>query len=305
MQRRFFVGAVFQGLAGARSAKPQKPKAGDIPRRKFGRTGAELTIVGLAAGRFSLVSREEALALVRRAYELGLNYFDNARSYWNGRSEEVYGEVLAPVRKEVFITTKSVQRRRNAAEAELEQSLRALRTDYVDLWQIHGISELSEVEEIFSPGGAIEAFEAARKAGKCRFVGVTAHHDPHVLAEALRRYDRFDAIMMPLHAADPAWQSFEKTVLPLAAEKGLGIQAMKPFANARLLSVLSARECLSYVLSLPAHAAVGATTVGQIEDDVRFAQQFRPLGAEESEQLRRRAADVAGPALEDWKRRTA
>lgn len=301
-----FVGAVFEGLLGSRAARAPKAKAGDLPKRKFGKTGVELTVIGQAGGRFPLISREEARNLVRRAYELGINFFDNARSYWDGASEEVYGEVLAPFRKEIFLTTKTTQRRRKAAEAELEQSLRALRTDYVDLWQVHAVSEMTELEEIFSPGGAIEAFEAAKKAGKCRFIGITAHHDPQVLLEALRRYDGFDAVLMPLHAADPSWQSFEKLVLPAAVEKGLAIQGMKNFANARLMSVLSVRECLSYVLSLPVSATViGATTLGQLEDDVRIAQQFRPLSVEELDQLRQRASAVAGPALEDWKRRPA
>lgn len=302
MRRRIFVGAIVESLAGIRSARSQRLKAGEIPKRKFGKTGVELTVIGLAGGRFPLISAEEARALVRRAYELGINYFDNARSYWDGRSEEIYGEVLAPVRKQIFLTSKTTQRTRKGAEAELEQSLRALRTDYLDLWQIHAITEFSEVEQIFAPGGALEAFEAAKKAGKCRFIGVTAHCDPLVLAEALRRYDGFDTVFMPLHAADPAWQSFEKLVLPMAVERGLGIQVMKCFANARLLSVLSVRECLRYALSLPVSTvALGATTLGQLEDDVRIVQQFEPLTQQEMEELRKRAAAIAGPALEDWK----
>jgi len=241
---------------------------------------------------------------VRRAYELGINFFDNARSYWDGHSEEVFGEVLAPVRKEIFLTTKTTARTRKGAEADLEASLRALRTDYVDLWQIHGLSEMKEIEQILAPGGAMEAFEAAKKAGKCRFIGVTAHHDPDVLAEMLRRYKGFDSVFMPLHAADPAYLSFEQKVLPLALEQGLAVQAMKTFGNARLMSVLSARECLEYALSLPISIViVGAITLGQIEDDVRIAQRFRPLSPEQMAELRRRAASVAGATLEDWKRR--
>jgi len=242
--------------------------------------------------------------VVRRAYELGINFFDNARSYWDGHSEEVFGEVLAPVRKEIFLTTKTTARTRKGAEADLEASLRALRTDYVDLWQIHALSEMKEIEQIMAPGGAMEAFEAAKKAGKCRFIGVTAHHDPDVLAEMLRRYKGFDSVFMPLHAADPAYLSFEQKVLPLALEQGLAVQAMKTFGNARLMSVLSARECLEYALSLPISIViVGAITLGQIEDDVRIAQRFRPLSPEQMAELRRRAASVAGATLEDWKRR--
>jgi len=163
---------------------------------------------------------------------------------------------------------------------------------------------MKEIEQILAPGGAMEAFEAAKKAGKCRFIGVTAHHDPDVLAEMLRRYKGFDSVFMPLHAADPAYLSFEEKVLPLALEQGLAVQAMKTFGNARLMSVLSARECLEYALSLPISIViVGAITLGQIEDDVRIAQRFRPLSPEQMAELRRRAASVAGATLEDWKRR--
>jgi predicted aldo/keto reductase-like oxidoreductase len=302
MKRRVFVGGVFAGVGlGARRAPAAK--AGDIPTRVFGKTGQKLTIVGQAAGRFPLISFEEATAVVRRAVELGVNYFDNARVYWDGRAEEVYGAVLPAVRKQVFITTKSVRRTRKEAEEDLDASLRALKTDYIDLWQIHSVSEMDDVERIFAPGGAIEAFEAAKKAGKCRFIGFTGHRDPEVLLEMLKRYDGFDTILMPLHAADPAYLSFEERVLPEAVKRGLGIQAMKSLANAKLLQSFSVRQCLDYVLSLPIHCVtMGATTVGQIEDDVRLARQFRPLAAEQMAELRQRAKFIAGPRLEDWKR---
>lgn len=306
MQRRSFVGRILGALAGGSSLGRGALKPGDIPKRKFGKTGVEVTIIGMAGGRLAMISREEARQVVRRAWELGINFFDNARSYWDGRSEEVFGEVLAPVRKEIFLTTKTTARTRKGAEAELEASLKALRTDYVDLWQVHALGEMKEIEQILAPGGALEAFEAAKRAGKCRFIGVTGHQDPEVLAEMLRRYDGFDSVFMPLHAADPAYLSFEKRVLPLATARGLGIQAMKTFGNARLMSVLSARECLAYALSLPiSTVVVGAITQGQIEDDARFAREFQPLTAAEMERLRQRAAHVAGPALEDWKRRPA
>ncbi|PYV21865.1 MAG: aldo/keto reductase, partial [Acidobacteria bacterium] len=158
---------------------------------------------------------------------------------------------------------------------------------------------------IFGPGGAIEAFEAAKKAGKCRFIGFTGHRDPHVHLAMLKAYDKFDSILMPLHVADPGYLSFEKLVLPLATERGMGIQGMKSLANAKLLQDFSVRECLSYVLSLPVNCiAIGCTTVGQLEDDVRFAQQFKPLSADEMDPLRHRAQGIAGPYLEDWKRNT-
>ena len=138
MKRRAFVGGVFAGLAAtAYAARPPKPKAGDIPRRTFGKTGEQLTVIGQAGGRFPLISFEEAKAITLRAYDLGINYFDNSVDYWDGRSEEVYGAVLPPFRKHIFLTTKANERTRVGAAAELDLSLKRLKTDYVDLWQIH------------------------------------------------------------------------------------------------------------------------------------------------------------------------
>lgn len=303
MQRRVFVGTAFAGLGIARAQAP-KLKPGDIPMRIFGKTGAKLTVIGQAGGRFPLLpDKEDARAIVRRALELGINYFDTAHGYWDGKSEEVYGDVLPPHRKSLFITTKSVKRTRKEAEDELHLSLKRLKTDYVDLWQMHALNEKEEVQQIFGSGGAVEAFEAAQKAGKCRFIGFTGHHDPYVHLEMLKAYDKYDTILMPLHAADPSYLSFEKLVLPLAVERGMGIQGMKNFANAKLLQTLSAKDCLTYVLSLPIHCtAIGCTTIGQLEDDVRIAQQFKPLSGEQMTSLRERASGIKGPVLEDWKR---
>lgn len=306
MKRRTFVGGVFAGLAAsAYAGKAPKAKAGGIPHRTFGKTGEKLTVIGQAGGRFPLITFEEAKAITLRAYDLGINYFDNSVDYWDGRSEEVYGAVLPPFRKHIFLTTKANQRTRAGAEAELHTSLKRLRTDYVDLWQIHAVGEKHEVEQIFGPGGAIEAFEAAKKSGKCRFIGFTGHHDPYVHLAMLHAYDKFDSILMPLNVADPEYLSFQKLTLPVAAERGMGIQGMKNFGNAKLLQSFSARDCLRYVLSLPVSCtAIGCTTIGQLEDDVRFAQQFKPLSTEEMQALRGRAKDIAGPHLEDWKRNT-
>ena len=222
MQRRTFIGAAFAGLGiTGLYAKPPKPKAGSIPMREFGKTGMKLTVVGQGGARLALLrTKERARAHVQHAYDLGLNYFDCAHSYWDGHSEEVYGDVLSPVRRHVFITTKCLQRTRKEAEDELHLSLASLKTDYIDLWQMHGIQSQEDVDHIFAQGGAIEAFEAAKQAGKCRFFGFTGHYDPAVHLAMLRAYDKWDSILMPLHAADPAYLSFEKAVLQAAAEKG-------------------------------------------------------------------------------------
>ncbi len=300
MDRRSFLAGASGAAIAVTAAAGQR---GDVPTRVFGRTGESLTVIGQAGGRFPLCTFEEAKAITRRAYDLGINYFDNAHSYWGGRSEEVFGEVLPEVRKDVFITTKSTDRTRKGAAKELDLSLKRLKTDYVDLWQIHAVGEMEEVDRIFGPGGAIEAFEAAKKAGKCRFMGFTGHRDPHVHMAMLDRYDGYDTILMPLHPADPSYLSFEQIVLPEARKRGLGIQGMKGLANAKLLQSLSVRQCIQYVLSLPIHClAVGCTTIGQIEDDVRIAREFAQYDEKQLTSIRERAKRIAGAGLEDWKR---
>ncbi len=308
MRRRTFFGTAFSSLTAAAAAQPPRPRAGDIPKRTLGRTGEELTIVGMGGARFHLIPLEDGAALVRRAFDLGINYFDMARSYWEGRAEEVYGAAIPPFRKNIFLTTKTGQRTAREATAELETSLRLMKTDYVDLWQIHGVNTSEDVRKILAPGGALEAFVAAKKAGKCRFIGFTGHADPAFNVEMLQGYDGFDTVLMPLHAADTIYLSFEKDALPAAQERGLGILGMKIFGNAFLLRTFSVTDCLRYTLSLPVTAVtLGFSTQGQLEDDVRIAQNFKPLAPEETDRIRKRAATerfdvIKGAALEYWKR---
>lgn len=309
MKRRTLIGGLLGAtLAGAdgRLLGAATATGGDLPRRPFGRTGEKLTVIGLASGRFQTCGSEEAaVALTRRAYELGINYFDTARLYWKGRSEQAFGKAMGDFRKKIFLTSKSAERTRAGAEADLARSLAALQTDYLDLWQVHQVGTLEEVEQVFAPGGALEAFVAAKQAGKCRFIGFTGHRDPEVHLELLRRFDRWDTILMPLHIADPLYLSFEKQVLPVAVERGMGIQGMKNFGNSGLLKEFTVRECLNYVLSLPIHCtALGCTAIPQLEEDVRVARSLAPLDAAQRLALTRRAEGLKGPQLENWKKNT-
>jgi aryl-alcohol dehydrogenase-like predicted oxidoreductase len=246
---------------------------------------------------------------VRQVYELGVRYFDCARLYWNGRSEEAYGLGLQGVRKDVFLTSKSVARTARDAEKDLETSLRLLKTDYLDLWQVHNIEGREDIEAVLKPGGALEAFEAAKKAGKCRFIGFTGHFDPEAHAAMLKAYDRWDTVMMPVHAADHAYLSFEQIALPVAVERGVPTQAIKVFGKANLLRSLSSGDCLRYALSQPGVpvAICGCGTVGQMEDNIRAVQNFRKMTPEECAAVRKRAITGAGvytgTALEYWKKK--
>jgi aryl-alcohol dehydrogenase-like predicted oxidoreductase len=306
MQRRVFVGGAIGG-AGA-YARPQNAQSGDIPARPFGKTGVSVQVIAQGGARMDLhPTVAEAAAHVRRVYDLGLRYFDCARSYWNGRSEEAYGIGLKGVRQNVFLTSKSTQKTRAKAEEELAASLSALQTDHLDLWQLHDVRTKEDIDRILGPGGAMEAVEAAKKAGKCRFIGFTGHFDPATHAAMLRAYDRWDSVLMPVHAADHAYLSFEQTALPVAVERGIGVQAIKVFCKAFLLRALNPSECLRYTLSMPVHAAIcGAGTQGQMEDNIRTAQQFQPLTAEELADMRKRAVVgqgvYTGTAMEYWKK---
>lgn len=309
MKRRVFVGGAFAGagLTGA-YAQPPKLKAGDIPTRPFGKTGVKVNIIAQGGARMDLhPTVAEAAAHVRRVYDLGLTYFDCARSYWGGKSEEAYGIGLEGVRQNVFLTSKTTKRTRQETEQELAASLKALKTDHLDIWQMHDVRTKEEIDRILGPGGAMEAFEAAKKAGKCRFIGFTGHFDPETHAALLKAYDRWDSVLMPVHAADHAYLSFEKTALPVAIEKGIGIQGIKVFCKAFLLRALSPRECLEYTLSMGVHVAVcGAGTQGQMEDNIRTAQAFKPLAVAELADIRKRAVVgqgvYTGPGMEYWKK---
>jgi predicted aldo/keto reductase-like oxidoreductase len=309
MKRRVFVGSAFAGagLTGVYAQAP-KVKSGSIPTREFGKTGVKVSIIAQGGARMDLhPTVAEAADHVRRVYDLGLTYFDCARSYWGGKSEEAYGIGLKGVRKNVFLTSKSTKRTRQEAEQDLATSLKTLQTDHLDIWQMHDVRTPEEIKTILGPGGAMEAFQAAKKAGKCRFIGFTGHFYPETHAALLQAYDQWDSVLLPVHAADHAYLSFEKTALPVAVSQGIGVQAIKVFCKAFLLRSLSPRECLEYTLSMPVHVAVcGAGTQGQMEDNIRVAQSFKPLSAEVRADVRKRAivgqGVYTGPTMEYWKK---
>lgn len=308
MKRRVFVGGAL-GTAGVPMARAAKGKAGDIPTKPYGKTGVKVTIIAQGGARMDLhPTVKEAAEHVRAVYEMGVTFFDCAQAYWGGKAEEAYGIGLDGVRKNVFLTTKTPKRTRKEAEESLEKSLRLLKTDHLDLWQMHDVRTQAEIDQILGPGGAMEAFEAAKKAGKCRFIGFTGHFDPETHAAMLKAYPKWDSVLMPVHAADHAYLSFEKTALPVAVNMGIGIQAIKVFCKAFLLRALNPAECLRYTLSMPIDVAIcGAGTRGQMEDNVRTAQAFKKLTAEELADVRKRAivgqGVYTGTTMEYWKKK--
>ncbi|MBA3973968.1 MAG: aldo/keto reductase [Candidatus Solibacter sp.] len=311
MKRRLFVGGAFAGLSmSSTRVAAQNLKAGDIPVTTLGKTGLKVSVIAQGGARMDLhPDIPAAAAHVRKMCDIGVTYFDCARSYWGGRSEEAYGIGLQGVRKNVFLTTKTMGRTAKEAEDDLARSLRMLRTDYIDLWQIHSIQNREDIDKIMAPDGAMKALEAAKKSGKCRLIGFTGHFDPGPHAALLKAYEHWDTVMIPVHAADHAYLSFEETALPVAKELGIGVQAIKIFGKANLLRSLNPTECLRYALSQPGvHVAIcGAGTQGQMEDNIRTVQNFKPMPAQEIAEVRKRAITGAGvytgPTLEYWKKR--
>ncbi|NEO84907.1 MAG: aldo/keto reductase [Spirulina sp. SIO3F2] len=285
--------------ANAQAAR-ELPTSAVIPERVLGKTGINIPIFGLGgAGQTPLGQRDrtaEAITLIETALQSGIRYFDTAASY--GHSEVQLGKVLPPYRSNLFLASKTAQRDRDGAWRELERSLKRLNTDYLDLWQLHHVSFLEEIEQVTGSNGACQALNEAKDQGIVHTVGITGHHEPAVIVAGLRRYP-FDATLIPINAADPHHpRSFISSVLPVAQELNVGVTAMKVPAYGRLLKpgrLTSISQALGFSLTQPGvHAAVvAAANPTQLQDNIRAAQAFRPLS--ESEQ-----AAIAALVKDNW-----
>lgn len=259
-----------------------------IPKRKLGKTGVEVTLMGLG-GEGVLRTHgydKEAYDLINRAIDLGINYLESARAY--DGSERYYGLALKERRKEIFLTSKSHARDKAGAMAHLEDTLSNMETDHLDLWQVHDVRTKADVAAIFGPGGAIEAFAEAKEKGLTRFIGVTGHHDPSILKRCIEIHD-FDTVLMPVNPAEPAHASFIDTVLPVAHEKNMGIVAMKVYFRglaARVPGFKSMAPYFRYSLSHRVSTAViGCDDTQQLEENVRLATSFKPMNDDEMQTL--------------------
>lgn len=274
-----------------------------IPTRPLGRTGVQVSIFGLGGeGVLRTYNREdEAEAVIRAAHDQGVTYYDCARAYagsemYHGR---VYKTMDPALRKRLFQASKSAQRGRKAALFDLDTTLRTMRLDYLDLWQIHDVRAHQELDELQAPGGALEAADEARKAGKIRFVGVTGHYDPEVLSAALDIYP-FDTVLMPVNALEPHFMSFVSDTLPRAVAKGMGIIGMKVPCRGYLLSMggLTMEESMGYALSQPVSTVIiGCDTPAHVEENAAIARRFTPMSETGQEALLRRTRSQAGELL--------
>jgi predicted aldo/keto reductase-like oxidoreductase len=276
---------------------------GGVARRRLGRTGAQVSIVGL--GGFHMGTQrdpQESVRIVRAALDGGVDFLDNCWDYNGGESERRMGEALQDgYRQRAFLMSKIDGRTREKAAAQLDESLRRLRTDVIDLVQIHEIIRESDPGRVFAPGGTIEALVAARDAGKVRFLGFTGHKSPRwhlaMLQEADRHGFAFDTVQMPLNVLDAHYESFERQVLPELVRRGIGVIGMKPMADGRIVQqgFASAEECLGYALSLPTSVVVtGCDSIERVDQALRVAREFRVPGEAEVNALLARTAAAAG-----------
>lgn len=286
--------------------------AGPLPRRTLGRTGAEVSIVGL--GGFHIGKQQDAsesVRLVRAAVDGGITFLDNCWDYNGGESEVRMGKALRDgYRARVFLMSKIDGRDRATAAKQIDESLRRLQTDHLDLMQLHEVIYPEDPGRAFAEGGAIEALAAARQAGKVRFLGFTGHKSPAIHLAMLRAADAhgfaFDTLQMPLNVLDAHHDSFEQKVLPVAVAKGMGVLGMKPMADGLILQsrAATAEECLRYAMSVP---GVSVTITGidsrqVLEQDLRLARGFQPLAATERAALLARTATAAqGGTWEKYK----
>lgn len=304
------------GLLGAGAALAAQPLAalaaleplqmthtgqGEIPRKPFGKTGEELSVIGI--GGFTLgtaPSLEGAIRIVHEAIDAGVNFMDNAWEYNDGKSEEWMGKALEGRRDKVFLMTKVCThgRDKNVGMKQLEQSLKRLRTDHLDLWQIHEVVYWNDPELCFRKDGVIEALDLAKKQGKVRYVGFTGHKHPALHLKMLGHNYPFDSVQMPLNCFDATFRSFEQHVLPEVRRRGMAAIGMKSLGGGGepiLRGAIRVDEALRYAMSLPVAVTVsGIDQLTVLRQNLGIARGFEPLSQQEMDELRERCRGDAG-----------
>ena len=303
--RRQFVqgaGAAMSTAALARQvlAQTSPASATGMPTRVLGRTGQRVSIACLGGWHIGAVKDDkESIRIMHAAIDEGLTFFDNAWDYHDGHSEEIMGKALAMdgKRKRVFLMTKNCERDYAGSMKNLDESLRRLKTDHLDLWQFHENNYDNDPDWVFDKGGMKAALEA-RKAGKVRFIGFTGHKDPRIHLKMLSKPHEWDTAQMPINVCDAHFRSFQKEVVPVCLRKNVGVIGMKGLAGGhpqgRLIEEmgLTAEECYRYCLSLPITAQVmGITTMAQLKADVKLARSFKPMTVAEMNALRDRVRE--------------
>lgn len=313
--RRSFLGQMAAGIAGTaavtgvahgaespQGGKPRQaqmlnaavppggPAAGDMPYRTLGRSGEKVSLIGLGGYHMAVpTGEEESIRIVRTAVDHGINFMDNCWDYHDGLSEVRMGKALRHgYRQKVFLMTKTDGQVKDAYNKQLEESLKRLQTDMIDLVQFHEVIREGDPDRIFGPGGAIEAALAAKKAGKIRYIGFTGHKDPDIhlkmLQTAFAHGFTFDSVQMPLNVMDAHYKSFAKKVVPVLVKHGIGVLGMKPMGAGEILksNAVTPIECLHYAMNLPTSVVInGCDSVERVHQALEAARTFRPMSEKE------------------------
>jgi aryl-alcohol dehydrogenase-like predicted oxidoreductase len=274
--------------------------AGEIPRRPLGRTGIQVSVLGVGGHHLGdLPTLDDAVRLVHEAIDAGITFFENCWEYYNGKTETWLGQAIKGRRDDIVLMTKVCTHGRSGALAMrmLEESLRRLQTDHLDLWQIHGIVYDNDPELAYAKGGVLEAFDAAKQQGKVRFVGFTGHKDPSFHMKMLELGYPFDTVQMPLNPFDAGFHSFAQQVLPEVNRRGIGALGMKSMGGtawAITHGIVTAEELLRYAMSLPVSTTIsGMDSIDVLRQNIRVARSFRPMTEDEMNALRARCAPTA------------
>jgi aryl-alcohol dehydrogenase-like predicted oxidoreductase len=291
-------------------ARAKRTPTALVPTRPLGRTGADVSIIGIGGYHLGLVDTQaEAVRIIHEAIDAGVTFMDNAWEYHEGESEKRMGKALAKGKRErVFLMTKLCTHGRDAKTAmrQLEESLRRLGTDYLDLWQIHEVAYYNDPERHFMTGGAADALLAAKAQGKVRCIGFTGHKDPALHLKMLSYDFPFDTCQLPLNCFDATFRSFEQLVLPELARRGIAAIGMKSFggeANMLKKKVVTPEEALRYAMSLPVASTISGIDSRRIlQQNLKVARDFRRMSSAEMDSLRLRvAAEAADGRFELYK----
>jgi predicted aldo/keto reductase-like oxidoreductase len=274
----------------------------EVPRRPLGRTGEKVSMVGLGGYHIgSQKDEQESIRIIRTALDSGINFLDNCWDYNGGESEVRMGKALRDgYRQRAFVMTKIDGRTKKAAAQQIEESLRRLQTDRIDLLQFHEIIRMEDPDRVFAAGGGMEAAVEAQKAGKVRYIGFTGHKSPDIHLKMLETADahqfHFDSVQMPLNVMDAHYNSFGQKVLPVLVKKEIGVLGMKPMGDGLILrsKTVEPIECLYYAMSLPTSVVItGCDSVARVEQAVTAAKTFKPMSETQVAALLAKTKDAA------------
>jgi aryl-alcohol dehydrogenase-like predicted oxidoreductase len=298
ISRREFIKKTSTAIIGA-GLVGIKGSSAEIEKRELGKTGLKVTILGLGCAQIgALRNFKLAVEIIETAIDLGINYIDTASTY--GDAEEKVGEVMKSRRNEVVLATKTLQRDKESSWREINTSIERLKTDYVDILQIHSVNTMAELDKITSKNGSLYSVIKAKEQGLCKHIGITGHTRPEVIKEALNRFD-FETVLVPLSSVDKLLNDFGDVIFPVAKKKNVGVIAMKVLSDGRVTDFVE--DSLRYVFSLPISTAiVGVKSIAELKQNVEIAKNFVPMTKKEIDALIEKSRRYANTSVLWWKR---